>query len=265
MPLKEKPYHLLHNSRFYILASSVLISVLVIAWVRLSIPSDQLFYIRAQQLFGLLAVAYWYLALIISPIGYIIGKQRTKKLEFARRAIGVSAFYFALLHGLIALWAQLGGPAQLQHLPQLFQWSLISAAAALVVLALLAATSFDAVIRFMTFRKWKWLHRLIYIGGVAAVLHIWTIGTHLAYTNVQIAAYCALVVLAGLELFRVTKLVNQSRLHFNRTEAGALFLAVWVSVAVAILALPAYVQNYHSRHANNDTVQDGQHIHGGRR
>ena len=95
----EKNIHrsLLDNSRFYILATSFLISLAVIGFLRLQIPSDQLFYIRTQQVFGLLAIFYWYVALIISPIGHVIGKHRMKKVEFARRAIGVSAFYFVLL------------------------------------------------------------------------------------------------------------------------------------------------------------------------
>jgi len=251
----SKKYHLLNNSRFYILCFSLLLSVMVFAWMRLQIPSDQLFYIRTQQIFGLIAILFWYFALVISPIGYVIGKQRMKKVEFTRRAIGVSAFYFALLHSVIALWGQLGGLSQIQYLPTLFQWSLGGGAVALAVLTIMAITSFDKVVTFMTFRWWKWLHRLVYFGGILVILHIWTIGTHLAYTNVQIAALVGLIILSGLELFRVTKLLNRKYLKLARTEAATVFLALWVIVVGLVLAIPVLVDNYHSRHTDHSAVQ----------
>ncbi len=244
---------LLDNSRFYILTFSFLVSVAVLSLLRLQIPSDQLFYIRTQQVYGLLAVSFWYFALIISPLGYLIGKRRTKKLEYARRAIGVSAFYFVLLHGAIALWGQLGGLSELQYLPDLFKWSLAGGAIAFGILLVMALTSFDRVVTFMTFRKWKWLHRLVYIGGVLAVLHIWTIGTHLAYSTIQLIAFIALVALIGLELYKTTKLINDKHLHLDKAEVVTLFISSWVIVAMLIFTMPAFIQNYHSRHADHDS------------
>jgi sulfoxide reductase heme-binding subunit YedZ len=186
--------------------------------------------------------------MIISPIGYVIGKNRIKHLEFARRAIGVSAFYFALLHGVISLWGQLGGPEQLQYLPDLFIWSLIGGALAFVILLLLAITSFDKVVSYMTYKRWKWLHRLIYAGGVLVILHIWTIGTHLAYSSVQLTAFVALVLLAGLEMVRLTKILNAKYLHLDKAESATLFLAMWVVLSTLIFCIPFLVDNYHGRH-----------------
>jgi sulfoxide reductase heme-binding subunit YedZ len=251
--MNERKNNLLNNSRFYILVTSVLLSLAIIGFFRLQIPSDQLYYIRTQQAFGLLGVIFWYFALVISPIGYVIGKHRTKKLEFARRAIGVSAFYFVLLHGCIALWGQLGGLTELQYLPELFRWSLLGGAIAFGVLLIMTLTSFDRVVKFMTFRKWKWLHRLVYIGGVLALLHIWTIGTHLAYDYVQIAALIALIILSGLELFRVTKLTNDKYLHLEKAEVITMYFSAWIIVVSLILITPMFVQNYHSRHDDHNS------------
>ncbi len=245
---------LMYNSRFYILAVSLLLSLAVIGFLRLHIPSDQLFYIRTQQVFGLLGVIYWYGALIISPLGHAIGKQRTKKLEFARRAIGVSAFYFVLLHGTIALWGQLGGMSQLQYLPTLFKWSLLGGAVAFCILLVMALTSFDKVVAFMTYRKWKWLHRFVYSGGILALLHIWTVGTHLAYSTVQLMAFIALLVLFGLELLKVTRLVNARYFHLEKAETFTLFFSTWAIVAALLLMVPVMVQNYHSRHTGHAGV-----------
>jgi DMSO/TMAO reductase YedYZ heme-binding membrane subunit len=248
---KTTSYSLLSNSRFYILLGSLLISLFIVGLLRLHIPNDQLYVIRLQQLFGLFCLIYWYFALIISPVGSIIGKPRMRHIEFARRAIGVSAFYFALLHAGIALWGQLGGLEQLRYLPSLFQWSLAAGAIALGILCVMAATSFDAVVKFMTYKRWKWLHRLVYTAFILVVLHVWSIGTHLAYPPIQLAALAALVLLSGLELLRFTKSISDKYLHLNRTELYTLFLAAWICVVALIVSIPAFVQNYHSRHTDH--------------
>lgn len=247
----KEGYQLLNNSRFYILTFSFLLSVGIFAWLRLQIESDQLLSIRTQQMYGFICLGFWYLALIIAPIGRVIGRQRTNHLAFARRAIGVSAFYFALLHVVIALFGQLGGISQIQHLPDLFKWSLLFGGTSLVVLGLMAATSFDSAIRFMTFRKWKWLHRFVYIAAVFVILHIWMIGTHLAYTAVQLASFGALAILIGLELYCTSKLINEKYLHLSRSEMITLFVGLWVVALLSLAALPLLVQNYHSRHTTH--------------
>ena len=256
----EKNVALLDNSRFYILAFSLLFSLMIFAWFRLQIPADQLYYIRLQQVFGLVCIVYWYATLIISPLGYLVGKHRIEHLTYARRAIGVSACYFALLHGCIALWGQLGGIGQIQHLPTLFQWSLASGGIALGVLLVLALTSFDSIVKRMTYRWWKWLHRLIYMGGIFALLHIWSVGTHLAYTQVQLAAYSALVVLFGLEMYRIVTNANKKYLHLDRPEAIALYIAGWVIASGLLFMIPLVTENYHSRHKDHASVSHGNRV-----
>lgn len=248
-------YSVFLNSRFYVLLTTLLVSIFVVAALRLVIADDQLYAIRTQQTFGLLCLIYWYVALIISPLGYVIGKRRVRHMEFARRAIGVSAFYFALLHGVVALWGQLGGFDQLQFLPSLFQWSLAGGAAALVILGLMALTSFDSVVKRMTYRRWKWLHRFVYTAWILVVIHVWSVGTHLAYTNIQLVAFTALAVLSGLELYRIVTSLNTTKLHLNKTEFATFFLAVWVAALALILTIPAVIQNYHSRHTDHESSE----------
>lgn len=257
----QKVGKLLNNSRFYILVSSVLISIMIAAWLRLQIPSTQLFYIRTEQVYGLVAILFWYVALLISPISYVVGKQRIKGLLFARRAIGVSAAYFAVLHLAVAIWGQLGGVDQLVYLPSLFKWSLAAGGVAVAVLLMMAATSFDVVIRFMTFKRWKLLHRLGYIGGTLAVLHIWTVGTHIAYSGIQITAFIALVILAGLETFRfVTVTTKRYQDLQGRDYFLTLFFSIWVAWIALILLIPVIVKNYHSqRHNEKVTISRTMH------
>lgn len=246
---------LLNNSRFYILCGSLLVSGIVFAWLRIAITNDQLFYIRTQQIFGLLCIVFWYGAMIISPLGYVIGKQRMKHVEFARRAIGVSAFYFAALHSGVALWAQLGGPAQLQYLPELFRWSLIAGAGGLIILGVMAATSFNAVVNYMTPKRWKVLHRFVYAAGILVIIHIWSIGTHMAYTGVQIAAFVALVALLGLEFYRLAKVLNDKYFHLGKAEAVTIFITMWALGAALVLAIPSLIQNYHSAHESHSSLR----------
>lgn len=253
--MKSAGTSLLSNSRFYILATAFFVSIIIASYFRITIPSDQLFYIRTGQIYGLVAIALWYLVLTVSPIGYVVGKQRIRHLSFARRALGVSAAYFALLHFGVALWGQLGGPSQLQYLPSLFKWSLAGGGVALIVLLLMAVTSFDKVIKFMTFRRWKWLHRLGYIGGILVVIHIWSVSTHISYSGVQIAAFMALVVLAGLETFRnVTLLVKRYPEFSSKEYFATLFVSIWVVLIALVLLIPVVVKNYHvERHSEKVT------------
>lgn len=247
-------HSLLINVRFYVLALTLLISVAVFAYLRITIQDDQLLAIRTQQVFGFLSLAYLYSALIISPLGYVIGKERVSHLAFARRAIGVSSFYFAALHGAVALFGQLGGFANLANLPDIFKWSLLFGAVTLVILGLMAITSFDKVVQFMTFRKWKWLHRLVYAAGVLIILHVWMIGTHLAYSWVQIIAVIAIGLLLALEFFKLTRTLNRKYFKLSKSEAGALYLTLWAIVMGVILAIPVLVQNYHSRHTEHVSI-----------
>lgn len=248
---------LLNNSRFYVLVSTVILSIAVFCYLRIMVGDDQLLAIRTQQVFGFLCIVYWYVALIISPLGYVIGKPKLRHLAFARRAIGVSAFYFAVLHGAIALFGQLGGIGALGSLPDVFKWALLAGAIALTILGLMAATSFDVVVKKMTYRKWKWLHRFVYFAGVLVILHVWMIGTHMAYSGYQLAAVIALGVLLALEFFGLTRLLNRKYLKLSRSEAGAVFLTMWAIAMGIALALPMLVQNYHSRHTDHVGIVRG--------
>lgn len=246
------------NLRFYILSFSVVASLAIVAGLRLLVESDQLYAIRLQQVFGFTSLGFWYVALLISPLGFVIGKQRVGWLIFGRRAIGVSAFYFALLHGLVALTAQLGGISQLGNLPEIFQWSLAFGTVSFVILLLMALTSFDAVVRWMTFRKWKWLHRLTYLAGILVIIHVWLIGTHLAYDWLQFIAVVLLAVLFGLELYRLSVTWSRQYFKLGRAETVTLFITLWALSVIGLLSLPALAQNYHSSHTLHEAQAGGE-------
>lgn len=197
---------LLHNLRFYVLAATVLLSLFVTCLLRIIISSDQAYIVHLGQFFGIAAIVYWYVVLLLSPLSKLIGKRGwLSQLLFARRALGVSVAYFAFGHALLAVWGQLGGLSQLGLLPSVFQVALWYGLAALVILLLMAAASFDAVIRWMSFPRWKWLQRLGYVAGVVVILHILLIGVHTAIPVISLIAGAALLILLGLEALRITQ------------------------------------------------------------
>lgn len=239
-----------NNSRFYILLAATLLSILVCCWLRAHIASDQLFYIRTEQVYGLFSVCFVYTALLISPAQKVIGKPDwMRRLLFARRAIGVSAAYFAVLHVTVAIWGQMGGLRGIALLPAVFAWPLVFGGVALAVLLVMAATSFDKVITYMTFTRWKWLHRLVYGAGILIVLHVWVIGTHVAYGGVRIAAAVALGLFFGLESWRMVAAFARRFPEFKPKDYFVtLFICLWALWVVLLLVLPGAAPNYHSSH-----------------
>lgn len=244
-----------HNPRFYILASSILLSVFIASWLRISIPSDQLFGIRLQQILGLLAIMYWYVALLISPLQKRFATTSLMPyLIFSRRAIGVSAAYFALLHMLIALFGQIGGLAGVTLLPPRFLIAITLGFTALLILLAMAATSFDKAISFMTFPRWKFLHRFGYLAGILAMLHIWMIGTHMGYPTLQLVAFVLLTTLFWLESSRLARFIVKK--YPRLTNKNALLSTIlWLAMTFGLLLLPQTIDNSGSHHNQAEKVQ----------
>lgn len=240
--------NLFANPRFYILVSAVALSLLIPSYLRLQIPSDQLFYIRVEQIFGYTCVLLWYVALLISPLHKRLGGRfGIGYLVFARRAIGVSAGYFALLHVIITFLGQMDGFRGLLLLPDRFLWALGLGSVSLVILLLMALTSFDRVIAYMTYRRWKWLHRLGYIGGICVLLHMWMIGTHLSYLTFKSIIFVMLVTLVGFESLRIAEnLVKKyPKVRQKKTLISVLLLLVVTGVLLVLPQLIDPSANHH--------------------
>ena len=141
------------------------------------------------------AAALW--ALVLAPAGWLLWRTLTGRLGANpvetltlaatplrrlsgwngllrhRRLLGLAAASYALLHLLIyavldqgLLWRQIGR--------DILERPFITVGmAALVLLLPLAATSFDAAIRWLGARRWRALHRLVYLATALALLHFW--------------------------------------------------------------------------------------------
>ncbi len=198
---------LVHNIRFYVLIFSGLFSAGIYAWTQIAFPDrPNIQIIRLTQVYALASVTYLYLAMLAGPLTYTFRflPFRGHYLK-ARRAIGVSAFYFGLLHGSIAFFGQLGGFEGLAYLSSNYLIAISLSFTALVILSAMAITSFDFMIAKMKFKKWKMLHRLVYLAGVFILIHALMLGTHFrdlsaAIPQIMFISVFFLLMLEGLRI-----------------------------------------------------------------
>ena len=108
------------------------------------------------------------LVLVITPLRVLTG---TPALQRFRRILGVGTFIYACLHMLCYAWFDQGLDLQdiwRDILKRPFIWL---GFAGLVCMLPLAATSFNAAIRYLGVKRWQMLHRLVYAVAVLAILH----------------------------------------------------------------------------------------------
>lgn len=204
-------WRLLSNNRFWVLAVSVVLSVNIAGFIQLFIPSGSLQVIRIGQFYGFVSIVYLYFALLASPLTKVFPNLYFKEQYLhARRAIGVSAFYFALLHTYITFFKQLGGFSGIKYLDSHYAASILFGAIGLGILFIMSATSFNIVVDKLKFKNWKLLHRLVYIAVLSIIIHIVIIGPH--YNNLNffsLFSLAALIFLLCLELVRFILFVNK--------------------------------------------------------
>ena len=120
-----------------------------------------------MQRTGNLGMIFLILSLSCTPINKIFKLPAVGRL---RKPLGLFAALYAFLHfTAFAIWDyQLNLPLiwnEIRTKP-----FIIFGAIALVILLVLAATSFKSLQRKMG-KTWVWLHRLVYVAGVLAVVH----------------------------------------------------------------------------------------------
>jgi DMSO/TMAO reductase YedYZ heme-binding membrane subunit len=201
---------LLSNSRFWILTSGIVLSLNIAGFVQFLIPAGSLQPIRIEQWFGFISLGLLYAALLASPLTKVNPELpfKTSYLH-ARRAIGVLAFYYALLHGLVAFFNQLGGFAGMQYYSDTYRLALLLGAGALAVLAVMTMTSLDWAVKVMGFTKWKLLHRLVYGAGIAVLVHVALIGSH--YDGINALSMLTIVGIAFLLWLELQRFIASKR------------------------------------------------------
>jgi sulfoxide reductase heme-binding subunit YedZ len=126
---------------------------------------------------GLSGMVYWsgvwatvilLFALAITPVAKIF---RWSAVIDVRRMAGVTALVYTLAHALI-FFAFRSWDISVIIKETVARWSPIVATLSTVGLIVLAATSFDAAVRYMGVKRWQWLHNTIYLTAGLAIGHV---------------------------------------------------------------------------------------------
>ena len=194
--------------RSLVYALSTLLGAAVYISIVVAIPATDQESAKLIQAYAFLAIAYLYIALLASPLYSAFPNFPWRPIYIkARRAIGVSAFFFGLLHGGLAFFISLGGFRGLGFLNAEGLTAVTLGAVALLILSLLAFTSFDYFVKKLGTR-WKQLHRLVYLAGLLIIIHALIFGTHFSDLSdfIPQVSFFLLLVLLALEAVRLNKI-----------------------------------------------------------
>ncbi len=233
---------LLRNVRFYTLVLSFGLSLIFLIFIKFYYESARIETIRFQQYSALTAVFFLYMALLAGPFCYVFKffPFRPQYIK-ARRALGVSAFYFGLLHASVSFFGQLGGFEGLAFLSSKYILAISLSFTALIVLFLMALTSFDAVIEKMSYKKWKILHRFVYLAGLFIIIHALMLGTHFQdlSTIIPQVFFSMLFFLLGLEALRIDFYLRKKLSFYLSIGFATSFIAVLFVVWIVLPFLPS--------------------------
>lgn len=119
---------------------------------------------------GMLTMIFLTLTLAISPVRQVFKLNRLGKF---RRMLGLFAFFYGLLHLMTYLafdryFNIKSVPSDVASRPFIAVGML-----AFFLMVPLAITSTNKMVKRLGGRRWRFLHRLVYVSAVAGVLHFW--------------------------------------------------------------------------------------------
>lgn len=143
------------------------------AWLVLAAVADLLGANPAQALIRSLGdwtLRMLCLVLAVTPLRVWTGWSALARF---RRMLGLFVFFYALLHLLAYAWFDMGfdGGETLRDIAK--RPFILVGVLAFLLLAVLAATSFDRAIRGLGGKRWRALHRAVYGVAILAVLHFY--------------------------------------------------------------------------------------------
>lgn len=144
---------------------------------------------------GLSALVILLVTLAVSPVRRVSG---VGALGLLRRPLGLFSFFYALLHFLIyAVFDHELSTSDIARDIGEHPWVLVGFAA-LMILGLLAITSPPAAVRWLGGRRWRALHRLVYLAAGLGVLHFYWLVKKDVREPLAYAAILAVLLLARL-------------------------------------------------------------------
>lgn len=196
------------NIRFYVLLFSAFLAAIIFILISTANLTSAQQDLLLTQSYALTAVTFLYLTLMASPYTKILTFMPFKGVYIkARRALGVSAFLFALLHAYFAFFKVIGGIEKFMFLSQDYRLGVFFGSTSLMILFLLTSTATDFAVDKLTFKKWKMLHRFVYLVAILVLFHAVRIGSHFADLSGTIPKifFIAGAILLALEIIRFVK------------------------------------------------------------
>lgn len=145
---------------------------------------------------GMLALLFLFGTLAITPLRKTTGLNWLIK---CRRMLGLFAFFYGILHLVTYVWFDQffnlrGVVRDIARRP-----FIAVGMAAFFLMMPLALTSTTKMIKRLGGRRWGQLHRLVYVAGIAAVIHFWMLVK--ADTRLPLTFAFILLLLLGHRLF----------------------------------------------------------------
>ena len=147
------------------------LALLPFAWLFYAAAADQLGANPAEALnrsLGDWTLRFLCLALAVTPLRVL---THTPALARFRRMVGLWVFFYAVLHLLAYAVFDMELDVTEMLLDVVKRPFILVGTLALVLLALLAATSFNGAIGWLGAKRWRALHRAVYAVAVLSVLH----------------------------------------------------------------------------------------------
>lgn len=169
MKKPSTPNHLRFQSSLWRAASHVVglapLGLLIFDILRRELTANPIQYL--EQRTGYAALVMLVLSLVITPASFLTGN---KPIQRIRRTMGLYAFGYALIHFMIFIAVDYGLNLSLLKTAIFEKRYILVGLAALTILTLLAATSFEWSKRLLR-KNWKRLHSLVYLAAPLVILH----------------------------------------------------------------------------------------------
>ncbi|MFZ5527496.1 MAG: sulfite oxidase heme-binding subunit YedZ [Pseudomonadota bacterium] len=150
-----------------------LLCALPLVWLFVRAATDQLGANPAEALIhvtGLWTIRWLWLTLAISPLRDVFSLPGLLR---HRRALGVAAFIYGLLHFLAYAWLDKGLVLDDIVRDVLKRNFILVGVLALILMTPLALTSFNRAIKALGGKRWQALHRLVYVVALLGLLHFY--------------------------------------------------------------------------------------------
>lgn len=149
------------------------------------------------------ALRFLLIALAVTPLRLLTGVNEFSRF---RRMLGLFAFFYAFLHILAYLGADLEFDLQALWLDVVKRKYITVGMASFLILIVLAATSTAGSVRRLGGKAWQALHRLVYVAGCLAVLHyFWMVKRDVTEPLIYGAVLAALLALRMIKRRKTVK------------------------------------------------------------